>query len=297
MAITRIEALTFGVVDLEACVRFFADAGLEQVEAGKVGATFGTPERQFIHLRMADDPGLPPPVASAPILREVIWGVDAPQALDAIGAELEKDRPIAADSSRTLHTRDNSGWGIGFQITAPRLAEIGEQRRYNLLRDVNRWNKPVAAYQRVRPMRLLHVTLDIPKAGSQEAIDFYIGRLRFRAIDTVLDTGTFMQCEGDIEHHNLFLCFRPDKIGFNHVAMEARDFDEVIEGGNYMIERGWQESRVVGRHTLGSNIYRFFHCPAGGRIELAADMDRMDKSFATRTWSKNPGHHIWSLKS
>jgi hypothetical protein len=64
-----------------------------------------------------------------------------------------------------------------------------------------------------------------------------------------------------------------------------------------MIGQGWQESRVVGRHKLGSNIYRFFHCPAGGRIELAADMDRMDKSFESRIWPKNPGHHIWSLKS
>ena len=37
MAITRIEALTFGVLDLDACIRFFGDAGLEQVEAGKCG--------------------------------------------------------------------------------------------------------------------------------------------------------------------------------------------------------------------------------------------------------------------
>ena len=166
-----------------------------------------------------------------------------------------------------------------------------------MLRSVNRWNEPVTAYERARPIRLLHVTLDIPKQGREEAIEFYISRLRFRPIDQVLDTGTFMQCEGDAEHHNLFLCFRPDKAGFNHVALEVRNFDEVMEGGNYMIEQRWQESRVVGRHTLGSNMYRFFHCPAGGRIEFAADMDRMDKSFETRVWQKNPGHHVWSLKS
>ena len=297
MPITRIEALTFGVLDLAACVRFFGDAGLEQLEAGRAGATFSTPERQFIHLRMADDPGLPPPVAAAPTLREVVWGVDTAQALDAIGSELEKDRPVVGDSSGALHARDNTGWGIGFRTTAPELADPGSPRTYNVLRNVNRWNDPVAAYRRARPIRLLHVTLDIQKEGREQAVDFYISRLRFRPIDEVLDTGTFMQCEGDVEHHNLFLCFRPDKAGFNHVALEVRDFDEVIEGGNYMIEQSWQESRVVGRHKLGSNIYRFFHCPAGGRIELAADMDRMDKSFETRTWPKNPGHHIWSLKS
>lgn len=70
-------------------------------------------------------------------------------------------------------------------------------------------------------MRMLHVALDIPKVGCEDAIEFYLKRLNFRPIDRVMDTGTFMQCEGDIEHHNLFLCFRPYKIGFNHVAIEA----------------------------------------------------------------------------
>lgn len=297
MAITRIEELIFGVTDIDTCTRFFADAGLEAVETGNNGATFATPERQFVHLRHADDPGLPPAIAPAPTMRELVWGVGQAGALDAIGAELERDRPVTKDAVGTLRTRDNTGWAIGFRISQPMAADAGPTREYNMLRDVKRWNDPVTAYRRARPMRLLHVTLDIPKAGSEEAIEFYLKRLKFRPIDRVMDTGTFMQCEGDVEHHNLFLCFRPDKIGFNHVALEARDFDEVIEGGNYMIEQGWKESRVVGRHTLGSNIYRFIHCPAGGRIEFAADMDRMDQSFQTRTWPKNPGHHIWSLKS
>jgi catechol 2,3-dioxygenase-like lactoylglutathione lyase family enzyme len=297
MTITRIEALCFGVLDLDACIRFFNDAGLQQVEAGAAGATFRTPENQLVHLRMADDPALPPPVEPGPTLREVVWGVDTRDALAAVGAELDKDRPTTLDADGTLRGRDNTGFGIGFAVSSPRAADPGTPRKYNVLRSVNRWNEPVTAYKRARPIRLLHVTLDIPKQGREEAIEFYISRLRFRPIDRVLDTGTFMQCEGDAEHHNLFLCFRPDKAGFNHVALEVRDFDEVMEGGNYMIEQRWQESRVAGRHTLGSNVYRFFRCPAGGRIEFAADMDRMDKSFQTRVWQKNPGHHVWSLKS
>ena len=64
--------------------------------------------------------------------------------------------------------------------------------------------------------------------------------------------------------------------------MEVWDHDEVIEGGNYMTEQGWKEARRLGRHTIGSNVFRFFEAPCGGRIELAADMDRVDKSFKTR---------------
>lgn len=297
MTINRIEALTFGVLDLDSCIRFFTDVGLEKVDAGKTGATLRTPENQFVNLRMADDPSLPPPLEQGATLREMVWGVDAQDGVTAIGAELEKDRTVTRSSDGVLHSKDFHGFGIAFTVSSPAKAETGPVRRYNVLRNIERLNEPLTAYEQPRPMRMLHVTLDIPKQGRQDAIDFYIKRLRFKPIDAVMDTGTFMQCEGDIEHHNFFLCFRPDKWSFNHVALEARNFDEVMESGNHMITRGWKESRVTGRHTLGSNVYRFFHCPAGGRVEFAADMDRMDKSYETRVWEKNPGHHIWSLKS
>src|SRR5262245_15562966 len=196
MTITRIEAVTFGVLDLSACVRFFDDLGLEQAEIGATGAAFRTPEGQMVHLRMADDPALPAPAAAPPTLREVVWGVDSWEAVAAIGAELEKDRAVTADPDGTLHALDNTGFGLGFTLSAPHAADSVTPRRYNVLRNVDRWNAPVTAYQRARPIRLLHVTLDIPKQGREEAIDFYIRRLRFRPIDQVLDTGTFMQCEG-----------------------------------------------------------------------------------------------------
>ena len=59
MTITRIEALTFGVLDLDACIRFFGDLGWSRSKPALAGATFRTPEGQLIHLRMADDPACP----------------------------------------------------------------------------------------------------------------------------------------------------------------------------------------------------------------------------------------------
>jgi len=53
MTITRIEALTFGVLDLDACIHFFGDLGLEQADAGAAGATFRTPEGQQVVRRLA----------------------------------------------------------------------------------------------------------------------------------------------------------------------------------------------------------------------------------------------------
>lgn len=166
-----------------------------------------------------------------------------------------------------------------------------------MLRDINRWNDPVSVNDGANPMRLIHLALNIPKEGHQKAIDFYVERLKFRPTDVLKDAGTFMHCEGDVEHHNFFLCHRPDFSGFNHCAVEVRNFDELVKAGNHMINQKWDESRTLGRHLVGSNLYRFFHSPAGGRLEFASDMDRMDDNFETRIHEKTPGHHIWSMKT
>jgi hypothetical protein len=91
------------------------------------------------------------------------------------------------------------------------------------------------------------------------------------------------------------LCHRPDRAGINHTAFEVRDFDEVIVGGNQMIERGCREVPAR-RHTVGSNVFRFVHAPCGGRIEYAADMDRVDSSYETRVHEETPPHHLWALQ-
>ena len=298
MAITRIESLVFGVADVAACQRFYADGGLTPLPASDGCARLGTPEGQTIELRPMDDAALPPAMETGPTLREIVWGVDSAESLAALGAELARDREVRQDADGSLHSHDETGFGIALRLARGEHAAEEPRPRYNALRRIERWNDdPPAAALPPRPARIVHLAMNIPKAGHERAIRFYLERLRFKATDRILDTGTFMQCEGDVEHHNFFLCHRPDIAGLNHFAVELRSFDEVLQAGNRMVDRGWKESRVLGRHLLGSNLYRFFHSPAGGRMEFVTDMDRMDKSFVTRVWDKNPGHHIWSLKS
>ncbi|BFO19221.1 hypothetical protein SHKM778_56090 [Streptomyces sp. KM77-8] len=109
--------------------------------------------------------------------------------------------------------------------------------------------------------------------------------------------GVFLQAPGDDDQHTMLLCHRPDKAGVNHIAYEVPDFDDVVEGGNHMIERGWREARKLGRHTIGSNVFRFLHAPCGGRVEYAADMDRVDDTYETRVHETTPPHHIWALRA
>jgi catechol 2,3-dioxygenase-like lactoylglutathione lyase family enzyme len=296
MAIIRIEKVYYGVEDLPTCARFYDDVGLEAVGAQPDEALFRTPVNQFVVLRKLDDERLPLPAPGAVQgIREVIWGVDSESGLKAIEAELAKDREVQVDTEGTLHSRDETGYAIGF--TLAKVTPVGVSRRpANSPDRIERYSEDVKPYGRAKPTRLIHVAMDIPQAGQQAANDFYTTRLGFKPIDRPLPMGTFMQCEGDIEHHNLLLCHRTDRVSTNHVALEVRDFDEVIEGGNYLTDRGWKESRRLGRHTLGSNVFRMFHAPCGGRIEYAHDMDRMSKDFKTRVWEQTPEHHLWMLK-
>jgi hypothetical protein len=295
MAILRIEGVRYGVEDLPTCTRFFTDVGLEPVVVESNVALFRTPIGQTVELRRLDDPALPSAVGEVTGIREIIWGVDAQAGIDAIRRELERDRAVTVDGDGTAHSRDDTGYGLAFRVADIRPLAEREHARNTPTR-ISRMNDTITVYGRARPVRLMHIAMDIPAERHEAVTNFYLQRLGFKAVDRLLRMGTFMQCEGDLQHHNLLLCHRTDRASTNHMCLEVWDHDEVIEGGNYMTEQGWKEARRLGRHTIGSNVFRFFQAPCGGRIEFAADMDRVDKSFKTRVWEQSPPHHLWMLK-
>lgn len=296
MVIRRIERILYAVDDVSESARFFADLGLSPRHVAADGAEFATQTGQVVRLRLTTDPAVPPGLEPGPTLREVVWGTDDQRALDRLADDLRRDREVTVDGNGDVHTTDETGYGLGFTVAAPVEApRAGEAS--NTYGHVARWNRPLSAPGLVRPMRICHLALNIPKAGRERAVAFYTGRLNFRIVDDVLPLGPFMQCEGEDDHHNLLLCHRPDRPGVNHVSFEVADLEEVVLGGNQMVDRGWREARRLGRHTLGSNFYRFFHAPCGGRIEYVADMDRIDADYRSRRFETAPPHHLWQLKT
>jgi catechol 2,3-dioxygenase-like lactoylglutathione lyase family enzyme len=296
VSIIRIEEVVYAVDDIPQCTRFFEDFGLDLFAADGDGALLATGVGQRVRLRPLTDPALPAPLEDGPTLREVVWGVDCPESLRELRTELAKDREVAEDTDGTLHTLDETGYGLGFAVAdqrAPELADPGE----NTYRRTERVNRPLDPPGRVRPLRLCHVALNIPKEGRERAVEFYLGRLGFRATDVVEPMGVFMRAPGDADQHTMLLCHRPDRAGVNHTAYEVASFDDVINGANHMIESGWREARRLGRHTIGSNVFRFVHAPCGGRVEYAADMDRVDDSYETRVHATTPPHHLWTLQT
>ena len=297
MPITRIEGVTYGVTNIDLCSRFLTNMGLKQDDPGaNDSAVFRLPVNQFIRLVAADNKGEPPALAEGSAVREMIWGVDTPNSLEALAKDLAKDHDVRRDSAGVIHITDPVGFGVGFMLSRPVELAIAPTR-YNVGGHVDRWNRGQEPIEFPRPMKIIHVALNITKAAQPAARAFYTERLKFKPIDDVEGVGTFLQCEGDFQHHNFFLCHRPNRASINHLAFEVLDFDNVVRAGEYMAARGWKESRRLGRHIMGSNVFRFFHSPCGGRIEFAADMDRMNKDFESRYWPKHPGHHLYMMKS
>jgi catechol 2,3-dioxygenase-like lactoylglutathione lyase family enzyme len=284
MKITRIESLVFGVEDVATSARYYDDWGLKRIDQGQSGADYLLPSGQTLKLRQASDPALPPAVEGGSTLRECVWGVDDTGSLDEIGAELGRDRAVKHDAAGTLHALDPWGMPIAFQVEQPQAVKPTE-----------RLNHPLQPAPHVAPTRMGHVVFFVPKDRAREISDFYTDRLQFRMTDRSGGLGDFMRCAGAQDHHNLFLLARPKPGGFNHVAFEVNGFDEVLQGGKFMKEKGWKPATKLGRHILGSNIFGYFDTPAGGNTEYFADMDVMDDNWQPRTWEKHPGWAFWEI--
>ena len=113
MQIIGPDELIFGVDNLEASRDFLADYGLTDIG----GDTFEALDGTAITLRARDDESLPPPLPTASMLRRTVWGVKDQATLDAIEAELSKDRSVTRTEDGVLLTKDDCDFEIAFQLT------------------------------------------------------------------------------------------------------------------------------------------------------------------------------------
>ena len=115
MNIIGLDALVFGVDDVAACNRYLVDYGLRDVGDGRFEALDGT----AAVIRRADDPSLPPALGTASMLRETVYGVADAATLDAIEAELKRDRAITR-ANGVLRCVDDMGFALAFQVSVRR---------------------------------------------------------------------------------------------------------------------------------------------------------------------------------
>lgn len=284
--VTGIDAALFGVVDLRSAARFLDDWGLSKLRSGRSGADFACVDRSEVSLRRADSRQLPEAIEPGSTLREIVWGVASRRALDAIGANLAKDRGVTEDASGALHSADDLGLGIAFRVTR-RKALKARPGAFNAPGCVRRVDQPAPYYERAIPREISHVVLGVPDVRAVER--FYCGRLGFRVSDRYIGRAVFLRACPAGNHHHLFVLNSADrKLHFNHIAFKVRDIHEVIGGGQALAARGWQTHAGPGRHYPSSACFWYFRSPLGGAAEYAADEDMVTARWRPRRFAMRP---------
>jgi catechol 2,3-dioxygenase-like lactoylglutathione lyase family enzyme len=294
MNIIGLDGVVYGVEDLDRCIDFWDDFGLLKQEADANGARFSTADGASIIVRKIDDPALPPTAEEGSTAREVLWGVDSPQTLDAIAEELGKDQAVTRDDDDAVHAIDPGGYAVGFRVSSVKPLPA-EPTGYNAPGATGRVDQPGTIYKQAKPSHLAHVVFRTPDLAPM--LDFYVGKLGFRLTDSYPDRGYFLRGGISDEHHNLFL-FNPDGTkGFHHAAFNCRDIHEVFGGGLHMTNKGWETHIGPGRHPISSAYFWYFHNPNGGAAEYDFDSDVCTDAWQPREFEPGPDAFAeWALE-
>lgn len=270
------DALVFGVDDLPACRQYLLDYGLSDAGDDHFEALDGT----AIVLRARDDATLPPPMDTASLLRETVYGVADAASLDAIETELRRDREVSRRDG-VVRSVDDMGFALAFQLTVRRPLILPAER-------VNGPGDPQRAPNQLGlppelpalPRTLSHVVYFVPDAARAEA--FY-QRLGFVCTDRFTGVGPFLRPAGTQDHHTLFMIQTPPFMkGCEHFTFHMGGPTEVLLAGTRFVEKGYQSFWGPGRHRFGSNWFWYFNSPLGCHVEYDADMDLHDEAWAAR---------------
>ena len=296
MPVTGVETLVYGVNDIEECVTFFTDFGLTLHDRTEACARFRLDEGSHVELRHIDDPTLPETILQDTGVREVIWGVDTEESLDALVKGLEADRKVLRDNDGTVHFHSDDGLAFGLRVST-RKKVVYSPDPVNAPGHVNRLNVSRKWKTRARPKTINHVVFAVP--DFVKSYRFFEERLGFRLTEYQLFCGIYLRCDGANDHHNLFfldhnIAGAPGYPAFHHTNFGVEDIDEMMVGANYMTRRGWTYGMLgTGRHRISSALFTYFRCPTGGEVEYGTDSDYIDDNYVPREWDALFGLQSW----
>lgn len=283
MNITGLQELVFGVDDVAACSQYLIDYGLTPVQADASGGRFEAEDGTAIVLRRQDDPSLPAGLGTASMLRQTVYGVADAATLDAIAAELGRDRAVLRQPDGSLHTVDDMGFAIGFVRSARRPVDTANESVNGPGQGAGRGINHVAVDEAApaRPLSLSHVVYFVPDEAKAAA--FYTQRLGFRETDRLLGAGGFLQPAGSLEHHCLFMIQTPPFMkGVEHFTFHMSGPTALLQAGYRFTGKGYESFWGPGRHKFGSNWFWYFNSPLGCHVEYDADMDLHDAHWQPR---------------
>ena len=246
MKVTTIDSVTYGVPDLGTAKRFWTDFGLALVAESDRRLLFSSLDDSTVEVKLASDPSLPPPIETGPGVREATFGVQTQADVDALAAELSKDRDVRVDADGTIHALDPLGIGIAFRVSRCKKV-IAPEPQFNMPGRVGRLNARAKLYKDAHPMEMTHVVFMVP--NTEVEVEFYVGRLGFKASDSYPGRGYFLRGGASTNHHNLFLLNpggKGEKFGFHHLAFEMANIHELFGGGLNMTRNGLEDDARAG---------------------------------------------------
>lgn len=280
MAITGIDAITYGVSDMKKCRRFLGDWGLKRLRSSATAATYETLDGSQVTIRPRSDKSLPKAFGAGSTVREVIWGVSSKSELARIRKKLAAADIEMSEKNGVLRCTDPAGLGLGFRISNCRKVKL-KATQFNVVGARNRVDEPSPFYDRARPVSLGHVVLNVPDLKAAQS--FYQDVLGFILSDRYPGAAVFLRCQPEGEHHNLFLLETPDgKSSLNHVAFEVHDIHEIVGGGLHIARQGWKTAIGPGRHPISSAYFWYVENPCGGLIEYYSDVDYVTSKWKPR---------------
>lgn len=279
MRIIGPDELVFGVDNIDACREFLLAYGLTEAEPG----LFEALDKTALRIVAEDDPSLPPPLPTSTKLRQTIWGAEDQATLDAIEAELSRDRDVHKAEDGTLTCKDDLNFEIAFRVTRRVALDLAPERINSPGAAPGRGPNEVGANEaaEAKPRTLSHIVYFVP---DQEACSkFYIERLGFVATDKFTNTGPFLRPQANDDHHVLFMIQTPPYMqGLEHFAFHMQGPTELMLAGSRMVKKGYESFWGPGRHKFGSNWFWYFSSPMGANIEFDADMDKHDGDWIER---------------
>ncbi|HEU4625151.1 MAG TPA: VOC family protein [Steroidobacteraceae bacterium] len=282
MNIVGPDELVFGVEDLDVCARYLRDYGLAPAEDPSGATRLEALDGTAVVLRAASDRSLPPPTSATCLLRETIYGVADDASLDAIAAELSKDREVSRARDGSIACFDDMGFALRFRRTRRRAYTAPPDLTNAPGHPPQRPPNQIGAQQDmiVAPRTLSHLVLFVPDAAKAEK--FY-ARLGFRTTDRFTGVGPFMRPAGTLEHHTLFMIQTPAFLkGLEHFTFHVGSVTELMLAGARFEAKGYETFWGPGRHVFGSNWFWYFNSPLGCHVEYDADMDLHDDSWVPR---------------
>jgi catechol 2,3-dioxygenase-like lactoylglutathione lyase family enzyme len=296
MPIVGVETALYGVEDLAASTKFFADFGLSLLHKSETESHFRLEEGSNVILRPLSDASIPASKYVGTGVKETIWGVDTEASLERLVNDLSHDREVIRDGDGVAHFLSDCGMALGLKVFQRKKVTYAPDP-INAPGNVNRLNQMRKWRKRALPKTLNHVVFGVEDYHA--STKFFRERLGFRLSDHQKGVGIYLRCDGALEHHNLFVidCKMPGIGGvprFHHANFGVEDIDEMMIGANTLMSKGYEPGFLgTGRHRISSALFSYWKCPAGGEAEYGTDSDYLDDNWVPREWEFRFGTMIW----